>query len=352
MQRLKTSDLTALAPFIRRIYASDNVASFVHGSVQGLRNLLPSSHASYNDIDLPTGTSQWFCDGPAHFAGIDSALALYAHEHPIIMHYAGSRDGSALKISDFLSETAFRRLGLYADLYRHLDVRYQIAVRLPSRPGSVIDVALSRNERDYTERERVILNALRPHLARASECAVAMERAGGYAGDVLRGLYSLNYHVLVVHHDGKVGWHSPGAERILDPYFGAARERFSDFVRRRVAEQERRLAAFDDVPPPVEPQMVRANSGALLVYVVPGDRAATVIVRERRECEDLRRVGLSQREAAILDMIARGLTNRQIGEQLAISWRTVGKHVEHICAKLRVKSRGAAVAAALRYRLV
>ncbi len=38
-------------------------------------------------------------------------------------------------------------------------------------------------------------------------------------------------------------------------------------------------------------------------------------------------------------MIARGLTNREIAQALAISERTAGNHVQHILNKLGVSSR-------------
>ncbi|MGF1427716.1 response regulator transcription factor [Kitasatospora sp. LaBMicrA B282] len=54
---------------------------------------------------------------------------------------------------------------------------------------------------------------------------------------------------------------------------------------------------------------------------------------------------LTARESAVLDLLARGLTDRQIGHRLAVSARTVDKHLEHAYAKLRVHSRVAAAAA-------
>lgn len=54
---------------------------------------------------------------------------------------------------------------------------------------------------------------------------------------------------------------------------------------------------------------------------------------------------LTAREAAVLDLLADGLTDQQIGRRLAVSTRTVDKHLEHAYAKLRVHSRVAAAAA-------
>lgn len=48
---------------------------------------------------------------------------------------------------------------------------------------------------------------------------------------------------------------------------------------------------------------------------------------------------LSRREREVARLVAAGMTNRQIGEQLFISWRTAGGHVERIRNKLGVRSR-------------
>jgi DNA-binding CsgD family transcriptional regulator len=53
---------------------------------------------------------------------------------------------------------------------------------------------------------------------------------------------------------------------------------------------------------------------------------------------------LTEREAAVLDLLAQGLTDRQIGNRLAVSPRTVDKHLEHAYAKLRVHGRVEAAA--------
>jgi non-specific serine/threonine protein kinase len=48
---------------------------------------------------------------------------------------------------------------------------------------------------------------------------------------------------------------------------------------------------------------------------------------------------LTAREGDVARLVARGLTNRQIGEQLVISERTVDRHVENILKKLGYVSR-------------
>jgi DNA-binding NarL/FixJ family response regulator len=54
--------------------------------------------------------------------------------------------------------------------------------------------------------------------------------------------------------------------------------------------------------------------------------------------------GLSEREADVMELVARGAANTAIARQLYISEKTVKNHINHIFAKLGVTSRGHAVA--------
>jgi DNA-binding NarL/FixJ family response regulator/tetratricopeptide (TPR) repeat protein len=61
--------------------------------------------------------------------------------------------------------------------------------------------------------------------------------------------------------------------------------------------------------------------------------------------------GLSRRELEVLGLIAQGRTNREIGDRLFISQKTVGVHVGNILAKLGVSGRVEAAAVAIRLGL-
>jgi DNA-binding NarL/FixJ family response regulator len=61
---------------------------------------------------------------------------------------------------------------------------------------------------------------------------------------------------------------------------------------------------------------------------------------------------LTGREQEVLTLLVEGLTQKQIARQLSISFKTVGKHIEHILAKLDAHTRTQAVARAVRERLV
>jgi LuxR family maltose regulon positive regulatory protein len=61
---------------------------------------------------------------------------------------------------------------------------------------------------------------------------------------------------------------------------------------------------------------------------------------------------LSERERAVLELIARGATSREIAQELVISENTVNFHVRNILGKLNARTRSEAVARALQEGLV
>lgn len=56
--------------------------------------------------------------------------------------------------------------------------------------------------------------------------------------------------------------------------------------------------------------------------------------------------GVTPREAEVVGLVARGLTNKAIASQLQISSRTVQTHLERMFKKLAVRSRAELVARA------
>jgi DNA-binding NarL/FixJ family response regulator len=55
---------------------------------------------------------------------------------------------------------------------------------------------------------------------------------------------------------------------------------------------------------------------------------------------------LTPRERAVLELVASGLTNRQVGEELYISEKTASVHLSRVMAKLGAGSRTEAVSLA------
>jgi DNA-binding NarL/FixJ family response regulator len=78
----------------------------------------------------------------------------------------------------------------------------------------------------------------------------------------------------------------------------------------------------------------------------------TMLLLEQRvsggaEPSRLSEAALTPRETEVLSWLAKGKTNRDIGDILGMSHRTVNKHLEHIFEKLGVETRAAATALAI-----
>jgi DNA-binding NarL/FixJ family response regulator len=78
---------------------------------------------------------------------------------------------------------------------------------------------------------------------------------------------------------------------------------------------------------------------------------AQVLERLRKPPEEDERIGrLTEQERKILDLIAEGLTNRQIAERMFLAEKTVKNYVSHLLAKLGMERRTEAAVFAARLK--
>jgi DNA-binding CsgD family transcriptional regulator len=112
-----------------------------------------------------------------------------------------------------------------------------------------------------------------------------------------------------------------------------------------------RLVGPDDVQPP-RTGVIVSPARTAAVGARSQDDDGTDLIRGLAGTSDRATngdtFGLSNREREVLLQIARGRTNREIGERLFISQKTVGVHVGNILSKLGVSGRVEAAAVAIR----
>jgi DNA-binding CsgD family transcriptional regulator len=321
---------------IRELYAFRDVPALRSWLLDtALPKLIPSDWLSYNEVDLvnPTNTVAILKpESNEFFPRLFQRFTEVAHQHPLITRQMQSADFPVHKISDFLPQAEFHRLELYQDVYKQMGVEYQIAATIKLEPDRITAFALSRREKDYTERDRAILEMLRPHLvvafnhlALASECQTLME-------STRLALNEFSSATIIVNAQGRILYHTgPGLQWIAATSSGQLPTSISDWLDQ--AGTNRQTLHFV------------AAAGEILIRAVPTNheqRRLLVLTLEnerRHSAPVLGNNGLSKRELEVARWICNGKANADIAAILGISPRTVHKHVEHIFEKLGVETR-------------
>ncbi len=95
-------------------------------------------------------------------------------------------------------------------------------------------------------------------------------------------------------------------------------------------------------------QALAAREPVMIPKPIPTESSSTPPAKPAATYPD----GLTTREVEVLRLLAQGLTDMQITEQLVISPRTVNNHLTSIYSKIQVSSRAAATRYAMEHRLV
>ena len=348
--RLEGRDLSDVLDIVRAVGRAKDRDTFLKSTLEGVVELVPCLVATANEIDPVAGRRTYWME-PSSFAVPDSAgevLGELAGEHPLIRHAAETGDGSARRISDFWTPETFHASRLYRDLYQPMGVEYQMSATLPAPRPIVLGVVVNRGDRDFSDRDRDVLNLLRPHLAQIWRNVRDQERLRGMA-DAVNDAAAGNGWNLVVLWDPPEEL-TPGALVTLYRYFGRP-SRTSPLpprVDRWVAAQQAQLVDRTALALS-RPLTAQIDGRRVVLRYLPaqGAHPGAIIVDEevrwtgRRDYESL---GLSPREAEITELVVLGDSNGAIAERLHVAPGTVKKHLDNIYGKLGVRGRGALTA--------
>jgi DNA-binding CsgD family transcriptional regulator len=348
---LSRSDVASALEFVRAGGALRSSEAFRRHVLEGLPQLVPSSMTSYNDLS-PDGTPVLALDPPdAWTPEREREFLRLAPEHPLIAHYLRTGDPTPMKISDLVPRRRFRASELYRAVYGPMGVEFQMAVTLPSAPGTVVGIALNRDRRDFGERDRKVLQLLRPHLAQQRRDAADREAADAVAGMLDLVLADRRQAAVALGRGDAVAAVSARAAALLSAYLprptrpAALPEPLARWLARA------RVAGLAPPGPFVAEGPEGTLVGRLLTAASP-DGHDVLLFEERRRDEPrdlaaLAALGLSARQSEVLALAARGFTNAEIAARMGISPRTVQKHLEHVFDRLGVRTRAGAAARAV-----
>src|ERR1017187_1624787 len=167
MHRLSPADYDLLLNRVRELHSFRELSVLRLWLLDcALPQLLPSDWFSYNEINPKSPEKSFTLLRPRAdaFLSLVPRFAELVHQHPLIVRQMSDHKLTAHKISDFLGRRAYHRLELYQDVYRPLNVEFQIAAAVESSSDCIVAFVLSRQKRDYTERDRAVLEHFRKQL--------------------------------------------------------------------------------------------------------------------------------------------------------------------------------------------
>jgi DNA-binding NarL/FixJ family response regulator len=181
-------------------------------------------------------------------------------------------------------------------------------------------------------RSQEVLVRLATHVRNARSARMAREAVdiGGHG-------------VLMIDVRQRVAWRSPQAQQWLAEFFGAQGDAACmAWLARHSAGADDGLCTLTLAGRTLTARRL-GSAGLGEVMWLMGLRSTNAPAPSR-----LATASLTPRETELLSWIAKGKTNRDVGEILGMSPRTVNKHLEHVFEKLGVETRAAAAAMASR----
>jgi DNA-binding CsgD family transcriptional regulator len=350
---LSQRDLLSILDFVRGAEAISGPRTFAAYVTMELSRIIPSALTGYAEFDLAKRSVRWVMDGPqGSLPNAARVLAAHIHDNPFILYRKRTGDASAVRLSDLTAARTFRETGLYREFYRPLHVQHAMACALRLGKRELAAIALYRSGSDFSERDRLCLDLLRPHLVHLQRSAEAISRVRRDLTLVTRGIEAWAHGYLIIDRERRIRRATEGAEGWITHYFGPAPR--PDHLPAKLQEwvqlQERARGRADALRAVRRPFSVERDGRRLTVSLVSQPPDSIVLLDEsatRVEPIALARLGLSSREAEVLAWAAAGKTNPAIAKLLHISPRTVQTHLEHVYRKLRVETRTAAAGRAL-----
>jgi DNA-binding NarL/FixJ family response regulator len=334
VQRLDASDVRRLVDAVTEIGSLSHDLPFPPETLELFGTLIPADTIGYCELDRVErrllryiGISD---DGETVAGDTDEApdAATFWRlepQHPLCV-YVRSGGVGAMRISDRVTRRELHGLEIYKDYFRPCHVEHELAVALPARVGQTRTFLFDRESRDFSERDRLLLDLLRPHLIRRYASWAMQRRAAAGLAEIAES--GASPAVLILDRAGRIAFAQASVRRLLRDYGG------DGLVREWAADRHQ-----------VESLVLEGRAGQLTVSVAVREASGQLVLllRElRREPSVTQR--LTPRERVVLELAGEGKSNAEIGRLLWVQLSTVRKHLENAYPKLNVRNRTEAAA--------
>jgi DNA-binding NarL/FixJ family response regulator len=364
MEPLTFNDTQSLLQGIQTLYTFCNLETFGVDALTILNQLVPSDLPHFHATKVRTRqiSHTFLPDCPGFTPEIERVIHQHFDEHPILHHMPQTLNG-AYQISDFVSRKELHCLeSVYQQFLRPLALEEQITFflqnvssgswsKVTQTDATLVGFSLHRAQCNFTERDRLILNLLTPHLSQAHRNAQQYQRLQQDLSQLHQTLNHLGLVVLSA--EGQVQRITPQAVAWLEAYFPQPTSSFqlSDHLWAWVKHQISCSTLDSNFSKAQLPLRIEQAGRQLVIRLVVEQRSERYLLLLEEQTlslsKSLELLGLSQRETEVLFWIVQGKDNKAISTQLSVCPSTVRKHLESIYRKLEVQSRTEAIAQAL-----
>jgi len=345
VKSLSASQYETLLGCIERLQACRRLEDFPRMAIAEVKVAVACDSASYREFDFPRKRAKAILEpAPPNFETLLARWQRCFDQNPILSHAQKSGDGSAHRISDFLTAREFHRLELYTEVFMELRIEHQIAFSIGNPGSAFVGIALNRTEQDFSESEREMLNRLRPHLAQTYARLVAHVEMAVALSTLQIAVEDSGEGFLLVSDRGVVLHVSARAAQCLGDYFGWDRLSPLPAALESWIGAQRSFGTRNGK----SNRFIREADGRRLharVVDRPEQWFAAVFLTEEivaLEPEMFAELGLTPTESRVLAWLTQGKSNREIAAICQSSPETVKKHIGSILAKLDVENRTAA----------
>jgi DNA-binding CsgD family transcriptional regulator len=169
MDTLGSRDLRAALEFVETAWALAGEHAFPRETLDALGKLIPFDSASYYELDWVHRREIEYVTTDDDDDEDDGLFWRIVDEHPIWRHQQAYADFSATRLSDVISRRRLVNSHIYAEWLQPYRVEAELEAGIARSRARTRNFILQRASGDFSMRDRVALELVRPQLRRIHE---------------------------------------------------------------------------------------------------------------------------------------------------------------------------------------
>ena len=334
-----------------RLYKELDIDSHSRVMLEVINELVPSDSIALQKASMQNPTEFSAVTLPeVHTTKEQQALIIkYAHQSPFTPYFLATLDPRWKKVTDFIPFDEFQKTEIYRLALSPIGIKHQLFCFLGVFNGTLHAFVTNRADKEFTERDREVLNLIHPHLLNSFINACAYSNAQNSIQQMRAAMETAPGAFGYFNQQGQLVWLQKRAEEWLKAFF--SNETWVDEkVPHTVRQMINRSAQENNSPQQIE----KNNTTERLTICLGASPVGGWVIRLERfpliPPSHFRPLPqLSDRKNEVLKWMVEGKRNAEIATILNLSTRTVENHVQEILRELMVENRATAIVRVMEY---